>query len=93
MKRACRIGIIIITVYGTVILGTFLVPCLPVRAFWDKSVKGKCIGNLPFWYTASALNIVTDVGIFVLPLPVLAKLKLPMRQKVGLMGVLTIGML
>ncbi|KAB5578149.1 hypothetical protein GE09DRAFT_1088676 [Coniochaeta sp. 2T2.1] len=65
--------------------------CNPVNRFWDTSVPGYCIPNLPFWYINAAGNIVTDVTIFVLPLPVLRHLNLQRPQKILLIGIFSIG--
>ncbi|KAB5584948.1 hypothetical protein GE09DRAFT_1048168 [Coniochaeta sp. 2T2.1] len=65
--------------------------CNPVNRFWDTSVPGNCIPNLPFWYINAAGNIVTDVTIFVLPLPVLRHLNLQRPQKILLIGIFSIG--
>ena len=65
--------------------------CNPVNKFWDQSVPGYCIPNLPFWYINAAGNIVTDVTIFVLPLPVLRHLNLQRSQKILLIGIFSIG--
>lgn len=43
--------------------------CVPVAAFWDENVEGKCLDNLTIWYVMASVNLVTDLGIFVLPLP------------------------
>jgi len=37
------------------------------------------------------MNIVTDLTILVLPMPVLSTLRLPLKQKVGLMFVFAMG--
>ncbi|OIW28146.1 hypothetical protein CONLIGDRAFT_716508 [Coniochaeta ligniaria NRRL 30616] len=65
--------------------------CNPVSKFWDSSVSGTCIPNLPFWYINAAGNIVTDVTIFILPLPVLRHLNLQRQQKILLIGIFSIG--
>lgn len=65
--------------------------CNPVNKFWDSSVPGTCIPNLPFWYINAAGNIATDVTIFTLPLPVLRHLNLQRPQKILLMGIFSIG--
>lgn len=66
--------------------------CSPVNKFWDDTVPGTCIPNLPFWYINAAGNVVTDVSIFVLPLPVLKSLNLQRPQKILLMGIFSLGL-
>ncbi|KAH8646489.1 hypothetical protein BGZ60DRAFT_553806 [Tricladium varicosporioides] len=93
MKKVCLGALIVCIIYfiWTVCASTFT--CIPVSAFWDKKVIGKCLGNLQFWYASSILNIVTDVGIFLVPLPAVIRLQMPMRQKLSLVGIFAIGFL
>ncbi|RYP64333.1 hypothetical protein DL770_009222 [Monosporascus sp. CRB-9-2] len=67
--------------------------CLPVAAFWDKSIGGKCFPQKPMWYAAAALNILTDFMILILPLPSIKNLQLPRRQKLALSFIFAIGFL
>ncbi|GKT43521.1 satratoxin biosynthesis SC1 cluster protein 4 [Colletotrichum spaethianum] len=71
----------------------FLLPmmCVPVEAFWDKAVKGRCIDLLASWYTMAAVNIVADFVMFSLPIPVINSLQLPQRQKRMLLFVFGLG--
>ncbi|KAL1844940.1 hypothetical protein VTK73DRAFT_1478 [Phialemonium thermophilum] len=52
-----------------------------------------CIPDLPQWYVNAAGNILTDVAIFVLPLPILGRLNLPRTQRLVLIGVFSLGFL
>ncbi|KAF4480946.1 Satratoxin biosynthesis SC1 cluster protein 4 [Colletotrichum fructicola Nara gc5] len=66
--------------------------CIPMNAFWDKSVRGSCIPNYPLWYINAAGNIATDLIVLVLPLPVISGLKLPTRQRYALGGIFCLGL-
>lgn len=68
--------------------------CHPIAMNWDVTItEGKCI-NRPGLYIATAItNIISDVILFILPLPMVLQLQMPFKQKVGLMGILTIGSL
>ncbi|GAB1316423.1 hypothetical protein MFIFM68171_06633 [Madurella fahalii] len=72
-----------------VVVASFIA-CVPLTAVWDKSVEGFC---LPLEIKASNgyLHIATDFIIFLLPIPVVVKLKLPRRQKIGLMLVFAVA--
>ncbi|KAK3905781.1 hypothetical protein C8A05DRAFT_12456 [Staphylotrichum tortipilum] len=65
--------------------------CSPIPKFWLSEIEGTCIPNLPFWYINAAGNIITDVIIFVLPLPALSRLNLRKGQKLALIGVFCLG--
>ncbi|KAH7349622.1 hypothetical protein B0T11DRAFT_289572 [Plectosphaerella cucumerina] len=67
--------------------------CIPIAAFWDRTVKGNCIPSYPTWYINGAGNIITDVIVLVLPLPIVGKLTLARGQKIILLGIFCLGFL
>ncbi|KAF6809057.1 integral membrane [Colletotrichum sojae] len=68
--------------------------CIPLEGFWDPRVKVKCVPNAHYGWVFSALfNILTDIIIFILPIPIIRKLKLPVSQKAFLIGIFSIGFL
>ncbi|KAF4974674.1 hypothetical protein FZEAL_8445 [Fusarium zealandicum] len=68
--------------------------CNPIAMSWDVSITdGVCI-NRPSLYIATAVaNILSDIMLFVLPIPMVVKLQIPRRQKIGLMFIFGIGSL
>ncbi|CAJ2502091.1 Uu.00g049440.m01.CDS01 [Anthostomella pinea] len=85
MRIICVVAMIIIGCWSLsqVLVGIFI--CAPNPGVWE------CIPNLPQWYINAAGNIVTDVVIFLLPLPVLGRLNLPKAQKLVLFGIFSLG--
>lgn len=67
--------------------------CDPISGYWDKTKDARCISNHPFWEVNAAGNIITDVMIFILPIPVLESLNLPRRQRHILVGIFSLGLL
>lgn len=69
--------------------------CIPIEGLWDTTVNAVCnpIGPDAQFYMASVGNIVTDIIILLLPIPVVWKLKLRKPQKVVLLVVFGIGFL
>jgi len=91
-RRAAWFLIGVITTGGVAMVVTSCVSCLPVPFYWDKTVKGgRCINLMAFWFTFSGFNIVTDLSVWLLPMPVLKSLQLPRRQKYSLIGVFALG--
>ncbi|KAJ0331740.1 hypothetical protein COL5a_002408 [Colletotrichum fioriniae] len=72
---------------------SFLLPmmCLPVAAFWDSTIEGRCIDFLAIWYTMAGVNLVADFAIFSMPIPVINSLQLPRKQKRMLLVVFCLG--
>ncbi|KAL4955571.1 hypothetical protein BDW69DRAFT_182415 [Aspergillus filifer] len=81
-------GAIIACVINQVIFTIVIsVGCRPVAKQWDQSIPGTCIDTVASYYAIAGTSLIFDVIIIALPLPILARLKLKMRQKV-LLGVL-----
>ncbi|KAL6160599.1 hypothetical protein ACJQWK_11916 [Exserohilum turcicum] len=91
MRLACNIGIGIVALWGLlqVLLTVFF--CKPISGFWDVTIEAQCFPRLPLWYINSVFNIVSDIVIFVLPLPGLRTLQLVKAQKRVLIGVFCLG--
>ena len=68
--------------------------CMPVSAFWstDQDYRSShCLPEGAVWFTNAGIQIVTDIIILILPMPVLSKLRLPKRQRLGIMLVFGVG--
>lgn len=68
--------------------------CHPVSFFWNKDIRGgKCLNVNKLAYANSAMSIIQDLIIVAIPLPVLAKLNMGMKKKIGVGVMFTLGSL
>ncbi|KAF5724871.1 integral membrane protein [Fusarium mundagurra] len=90
-KKTYIASVVLVTCWSLsqIFLNTFM--CWPIASFWDVTIKGTCILNKSSFYVGAAGNILTDILIMVLPIPVLRSLKLGRRQKWILMSVFCLG--
>lgn len=65
--------------------------CHPVAYQWDKKLNGTCIDQLSYYRWVSLPNVIHDVIMLVLPLPVVWKLQTDARRKIALTVVFLIG--
>lgn len=67
--------------------------CDPVAASWDYelALTAHCINRPAFYFAQAALGIIADFATLIAPIPMMMKLQLPMRQKVGIAGLLMTG--
>ncbi|KAF5724170.1 integral membrane protein [Fusarium mundagurra] len=90
-----------LTFYGLVIMVAWTITiaflntliCVPVAKFWNSALDGHCIDPLTVWYVMAGFNLVTDITVFCMPLPVIGSLNLPKKQKVMLLAIFSIGFL
>lgn len=58
--------------------------CIPLNYLWDRTVTGHCF-NINAWFRWSSLtNVITDVIMLILPLPVVWKIQTSRKVKLGL---------
>ncbi|KAH1544943.1 hypothetical protein KXV92_003685 [Aspergillus fumigatus] len=92
--RTCWVWIAIIVSFtiGTVFSSIF--QCTPVQWAFNKSLpdRGTCINMTAFWYANAAFNILTDLVLIALPIPVVLKLQLPPKSKIALCGIFAVGL-
>ncbi|KAJ5417052.1 uncharacterized protein N7487_000602 [Penicillium crustosum] len=90
--RRIIIAAIVVCVVNQLIFAIIIsVSCIPVAKQWDTSLKGSCINTLPFYFALGGTSIVLDLIIIALPLPVLWKLQLRLKQKVLLGCLFALG--
>lgn len=80
-----------VVAWATGMVFTEMLICVPARGYWDKSVPAKCLPDQTVHLVSSVGNIVTEITLLVLPLPVVWRLRLATRQKVVLTGIFCLG--
>ncbi|KAH8767580.1 integral membrane protein [Hyaloscypha finlandica] len=66
--------------------------CHPVAFFWNRDIRGgTCININKLAYANSAMSIIQDLLIVALPLPVLVKLNMGKKKKIGVGFMFTVG--
>lgn len=69
--------------------------CYPVSKAWDAThmAPGSCIDQLSFFIASAATDLLTDVMILSLPVPMVFKLQMPLRRKLAVSGMFLLGAL
>lgn len=69
-----------------------LFQCTPIAFFWDKSIKGGfCINGVAFYFSTAGLSTFSDLWILVMPMPMVWRLHLPLRQRIVLVVLFALG--
>ncbi|OTB02086.1 hypothetical protein M426DRAFT_62894 [Hypoxylon sp. CI-4A] len=86
--------LIAMTVVGAWVISQefiLIFPCTPIEYYWNQSVGGTCINtNITGWMNAIG-NIVTDLIVLVLPIPVVWRLNLNRGRKWAVLGIFALG--
>ncbi|KAG8157109.1 hypothetical protein KVR01_013099 [Diaporthe batatas] len=86
-----RVLISIVTAYMIAAFSASVFQCTPVARAWDKTIPGTCISIEKSWYANAGFSIATDMIILLLPIQPILSLKLPIGEKVAVMGVFVLG--
>ncbi|KAF2637433.1 hypothetical protein P280DRAFT_552117 [Massarina eburnea CBS 473.64] len=78
-KRAVILLGVVISCWTISITGVVAFMCKLPRP-WDYT--GQCIPIMPFWIAACAIDVLTDLGLIVLPVYIVSKLQLQTHKKV-----------
>ena len=84
--RRLVFGTITFVALYTIIISTLLLfGCNPIAAAWDplQFASRKCIDHAVVYIIIAVVNIISDVILFVLPIPMIMQLKMPLGQKIG----------
>ena len=90
-RRAVHIIMGYVILYAIASILATIVQCMPLERIWAHAVPGTCINLTAFWYANASANIIGDFLILALPMPVIRRLQLPQRQRLGLMIVFALG--
>ncbi|GFF26166.1 hypothetical protein IFM61606_09662 [Aspergillus udagawae] len=94
-RTLTRMSLIMMGIVGTqaavfVMVAAF--QCRPIPKAWNASLPGHCVEINIFYLSNAALNILTDLLTYSLPINVLLKLQMPVKQKFALGFILCLGL-
>jgi hypothetical protein len=85
---------VIILGYSISTIFALIFPCRPVNKSWDVTVTGgSCINRGAVYIVQAVTNIVTDLILLILPIPIVWRLQMPVVQKLGLLLIFVVGSL
>jgi hypothetical protein len=91
-----RVSVIVAAlVVGWMISVTIVVifTCNPIAGAWIRTINRTCINQTAFYYGNAILNVITDIILLVMPLPMIWKLNMSMRKKVNVTLLFILGSL
>lgn len=91
LRIASYVTLVIVNVAGVVLTFLNAFQCDPPRAAYTTNTPGKCISIVTLYLCSAPVNIITDLAILVLPIPVLTGMRLPQRQKTVLVLTFALG--
>lgn len=66
--------------------------CDPIQRGWDVSITtGHCVNRNGLYIATAVTNLVTDLALIVVPVPLVVGLQMPQMEKVGILAVFVVG--
>ena len=69
--------------------------CRPIRAWWGAVAEGEeftCVDKVAFTYFTNVTNLVLDLLIFSMPIPVILKLQVTTDRRISLLFLFSVGL-
>ena len=86
----------VVSTFGLAYFLIDLLQCRPVSKFWDHTKPGACYGPqvvVDATYASSAISIVADLILVIIPVFVVRKLSITGREKIAAVCILAMGTL
>ncbi len=84
--------LVLTVVYNIVGFCIQLTSCIPVRKLWEPALYGKCHPIALAW-AFIGFHVGTDFLVFALPIPIIVTMTMPIRQKLLLIALFSLGFL
>ncbi|CAG8320515.1 unnamed protein product [Penicillium nalgiovense] len=89
---ATGVGCLVFLYWVSAVL-TIALLCRPVAYNWDRTIPGTCGDVLKIQYASAGFNMGIDLGVVLLPLPIVWRLQMSSRKKTGVTASFAIGIL
>ncbi|KAI0166074.1 hypothetical protein GGR57DRAFT_509759 [Xylariaceae sp. FL1272] len=70
---------------------SFTFQCIPVQKFWLPDTDGACFDQNAFYLSSAVINVVGDIAVLALPLPIIWKLQASRSKKWSLSFLFLLG--
>lgn len=82
-----------VATYCTAVALATIFQCKPIRAGWNFFLPGDCASLQDIAVATGAFNIVSDLAIVVVPVPLVLKLQLRRSKMLGILAIIATGLL
>lgn len=89
---AITVGVLVFLYWVSAVL-TIALLCRPVAYNWDRTIPGTCGDVLKIEYASAGFNMGIDLGVVLLPLPIVWRLHMSNRKKTGVTASFAIGIM
>ncbi|CAG8974562.1 hypothetical protein HYALB_00004358 [Hymenoscyphus albidus] len=92
-SRICYTLLVINVCFYTASVIASALSCRPYKRIWDKLVPGTCINTMILDVTSSAINVLSNIIILLLPQHIIWRLQMTLKRKIGVALVFGVGII
>lgn len=90
LRYASYLTLAVVDISGLVLVFLNIFQCRPFHAAYSDT-DGRCLDLVSLYLSSAPINIITDLAILLLPLPILTGLRMELRQKIALVATFVVG--
>ncbi|KAK5240232.1 hypothetical protein LTR40_013972, partial [Exophiala xenobiotica] len=85
--------LVVVNAVGAALTFYNIFQCRPVAAGWayPRPSDAKCTDIVTLYLSSAPVNIITDIALLILPMPILTRMRLPLKQKIILVLTFSAG--
>ncbi|KUI69419.1 hypothetical protein VM1G_04922 [Cytospora mali] len=91
--QICYATMALTTAYFIMVFLEGFLLCKPVQFNWDKTIAGICTGENTAYLVAGVTNLVVDMFIVILPMPLVFRLQMTLSRRISVAGMFSLGAL
>lgn len=87
------IAMVLTAIYPIVMWIVMAVACRPISYYWEQYFggTGTCINVTLFYLLFGVVNMINDIVILLVPIPIILRLNLSLRKKLSILGIMLLG--
>ena len=90
-RVAAKVMLAIVIAWSVAFFFANLLQCIPVTPLIEPFYANNCFNGLPIWYGMAVSDVIIDFMVLLMPVPMVLRLQIPMRQRLGIMGIFLLG--
>lgn len=92
-RRLCWLTLLVVNAAGLALTFVNVFQCRPLGATFEDPISSiaNCTDIVTLYLSSAPVNIITDLAILFLPMPMLTRLRLPKKQKIILVITFSFG--
>ena len=78
-------------IWVLLLIGLAVFQCIPVQRAWNRNLPGRCLDTKALFIGNAVPHIVIDLVMVAMPIHPVSKLRLPLSQRIALIGIFMLG--